>query len=106
MDVCKKLELNPLRFDRDIRVLSLKKNIFKNFHFFALQTKNAVNQRVFKIFPKFFSTWSVITPLFYMWFNIDTRGHKKAQKRQNIAVGPEDPPPGKYQDPKPRVTKG
>ena len=25
-----------------------------------------------------------------MWFNIDTRGHKKAQKRQNIAVGPED----------------
>ena len=31
-----------------------KKNIFKNFHLFALQTKNAVNQRVFKIFPKFF----------------------------------------------------
>ena len=28
-----------------------------------------------------------------MGFNIDTRGHKKAQKRQNIAVGPEDPPP-------------
>ena len=28
-----------------------------------------------------------------MWFNIDTRGHKKAQKRQNIAVGPEDPLP-------------
>ena len=28
-----------------------------------------------------------------MWFNIDTRGHKKAQKSQNIAVGPEDPPP-------------
>ena len=27
-----------------------------------------------------------------MGFNIDTRGHKKAQKRQNIAVGPEDPP--------------
>ena len=42
-----------------------------------------MNQRVFKIF----FTWSVITPLFYMWFNIDTRGHKKAQKRQNIAVG-------------------
>ena len=54
VDVCKKLELNPLRFDRDIRVLSQKKNIFKNFHLFALQTKNAVNQRVFKIFPKFF----------------------------------------------------
>ena len=27
-----------------------------------------------------------------MWFNIDTRGHKKAPKRQNKAVGPEDPP--------------
>ena len=22
------------------------------------------------------STWSIITPLFYMWFNIDTGGHK------------------------------
>ena len=34
VDVCKKLELNPLRFGRDIRVLSLKKNILKIFHFF------------------------------------------------------------------------
>ena len=43
--------------------LKWKKNIFKNFHFFDLQTKNAINQRVFKIFPNFFSsTWSVITP--------------------------------------------
>ena len=24
-----------------------------------------------------------------MWFNIDTRGHKKNPKSQNIAVGPE-----------------
>ena len=39
VDVCKKRELNPLRFDRDIRVLSQKKNIFKYFHFFDLQTK-------------------------------------------------------------------
>ena len=55
----------------------------------------------------FFPTWSVFTLLFYnMWVNIDTWGHKKAQKWQNIAVGPEDPPPGNYQDPKPRVTKG
>ena len=45
--------------------------------------------------PIFFSTWSVITPLFYMWFIIDTKGQKKAQKRQNISVGP-----------KPRLTKG
>ena len=41
-----------------------------------------------------------------MWFNIDTRVHKKGQKSQNKAVGPEDPSPGNYQDPKPRVTKG
>ena len=68
--------------------------------------KNAVNQWVFKIFPIFFPTWSVIIPLFYMWFNIDIRGNKKAQKSQNKAVGPEDPPLGKYQDPKPRMTKG
>ena len=64
VDVCKKLELNPLRFDRDIKILS-----------------------------------SIITHLFYMRFNIDTRGPKKAPKSQNIAVGI-------YQDPKPWVTKG
>ena len=29
-----------------------KKNILKIFHFFPLQTKNAVNQQFFKIFPK------------------------------------------------------
>ena len=28
-----------------------------------------------------------------MGFNIVTRGHKRAPKCQNIAVGPEDPPP-------------
>ena len=65
-----------------------KENNYKNFHLFALQTKNAVNQRVLKIFPKFSSTWSIITPLFYMWFNIDTRGHKKARKSQNIVSSP------------------
>ena len=27
-----------------------------------------------------------------MWVNIDTRGHSKAQKNQNITVGPEDRP--------------
>ena len=32
----KKIELNPLTFDQDIRVLSSKKNILKIFHFFAL----------------------------------------------------------------------
>ena len=106
MDVCKKLELNPLRFDRDIRVLS-KKKYFQNFSFFPAENEKRCKSAVFQDFSKKnFSIWSVITPLFYMWFNIDARGHKKAQKRQNIAVGPEDPPPGNYQDPKPRVTKG
>ena len=52
MDVCKKLELNSLRFDQDIRVSS-KKKYFQKFYLFALQTKNAVNQRVIKIFPIF-----------------------------------------------------
>ena len=72
VDVWKKLELNPLRFDQDIRVLSSKKNILKIFHFFALWTKNAVNQQIFKIFTKKNPTWSIITPLFDMWLNIDT----------------------------------
>ena len=43
-------------------------------------------------FVCFFSSWSVMSPIFYMGFNIVTRGHKKAPKCQNIAVGPEDPP--------------
>ena len=53
MDVCKKLELNPLRFDRDIRGLGSKKKI-KNFHFFAMRSENAVNQRIFNFFFKLF----------------------------------------------------
>ena len=73
-DVCRKLELNPLRFDWDMRTL-IKKNIFIIFNFFPLGTKNTVNQQVFKIFSKKLSTW---------WHLI----------------------PDKYQDPKPRCTKG
>ena len=65
-----------------------KKNIFKNFHLFALQTKNVVNQRGFKIFPKKFSTSSVITSFFYMWFNIDTMGHEKSQTSAKAQVFP------------------
>ena len=34
VDVCEKLELNLLRFDRDIRILSLKKKHSQNFSFF------------------------------------------------------------------------
>ena len=70
VDVCKKLELNPLRFDRDIRVLSSMKYNLKIFNFFALWTKNAVNQRIFKNFLiHFSSTWSTITPLFYNYLD-------------------------------------
>ena len=56
--------------------------------------------------PSVFSIWSVITPLVYIWVNIDTRWHTKSLKSQNIAVGPQDPPPRDYQDPIPQVTKG
>ena len=31
--------------------------------------------------------------ILYMWLNIVTMGHKKAPKSQNIAEGPEEPPP-------------
>ena len=41
-----------------------------------------------------------------MWINIDTRGHKKAQKWQNIAVGPEAPPPGELPGSKTPGDKG
>ena len=48
-DVCKKLEPKRLRFDRDIRVLSLEKIEPKFLKKFVCGQKNAVNQRVFKI---------------------------------------------------------
>ena len=54
LDVCKKQELNPLRFDQDIRVLSSKKIFSKFFIFSPCERKNSVNQRVFKILLKFF----------------------------------------------------
>ena len=31
--------------------------------------------------------------LFYIWINIDSRGHTKPPKSLNIAVGPQPPPP-------------
>ena len=75
MDVCKKLELNPLRFDRDIKVLSQKKNIFQHFSFVRpaneKRRKSAGFQDFFnfvqlgvrlKSILVFFPTWSVIAP--------------------------------------------
>ena len=40
---------------------------------------NTVNQDLFDLFI----TWAVITPLFYKWVNIDTRG-QITTKSQNI----------------------
>ena len=42
------------------------------------------------IFPDFviFPTRSVITPLVYIWVNIDPRGHAYIKKSKKIAVGP------------------
>ena len=71
----------------------MKKEIFSKIFIFPPANKKRYKSAGFQDFSDFFFTWSVITPLFCMWFNIDTRGHKKAQKRQNIGVGPEDPPP-------------
>ena len=52
MDVCKKLELNPLRFDRDIRVLSEKKN--QNFSFFQPANKKRRKSAGFQDFSDIF----------------------------------------------------
>ena len=108
-DVCKKLELKMLRSDREMRVLSSKneKSKFsKKLSIFPSTNEKHHKSSILTIFPKFSTTWSVITPLFYIWVNIDTRGHTKAPKSLNIAVGPQDPPPDFYQDPICRVTKG
>ena len=43
-DVCKKVELNMLRIDQDMRVLRLKKKQFPNFPFSPLLTKNTIHQ--------------------------------------------------------------
>ena len=67
----------------------MKKIYFQKFSFFRPANEK---RRKSAGIQDFFPTWSVITPLFYMWFSIDSRGHKKAPKSQNIAVGPEDPP--------------
>ena len=43
-----------LRFDRDMKVLSSKINIFKIFHFVLLRIKNIVDQRFQDFFQDFF----------------------------------------------------
>ena len=66
VDVCKKLELNLLRFDRDMRVLSSKINIFKIFHFVLLRIKNIVDQRFQDFFQDFFYMVSDYTLILYV----------------------------------------
>ena len=80
-NVLKKLELNLLRSDRDMRVLSSKNpksKVSQNFLF--IPSINKKHHKSVKIFQKFSSTWSDITPMFYIWVNVDTRGHTKAPK--------------------------
>ena len=49
-----KLELKRLRFDRDIRVLSLEKMFTKFPEKFSLRTKNVLTQQIFNILLIFF----------------------------------------------------
>ena len=103
----KKIELNMLRFDRDVRVLNLKKNICQIFHFPPLQTKNTVNQRVLQDFSKK-NLHGQNTPLFYTICRstLILGDIKKPPKKTNIAVGPEPLPLGNSQDQKRWVRKG
>ena len=66
-EVCKKkLELNTLRFDRDMKVLSLKKKHFQKILFIPTANerdrKSLSVQDFFDVFP----FMSVIAPFFYM----------------------------------------
>ena len=89
VDVCIKLELNPLRFDQDIRVLSSKFFIFS-----ALWTKKQRKSAGFKILLKFLFYMVNNYPLilYVVQSTLILRVIKKAPKSQNIAVGPENPP--------------
>ena len=62
MDVCKKLELNPLRFDRDIRVLSQKKNIFKKISFVRPANEKRRKSAGFQDFSEFFFLHGQLLP--------------------------------------------
>ena len=96
-DVCKKLELNMLRSDRDTRVLSSKNqnlNFLKNFRFFHLWIKNTINQQIFKIFPKFFfnmvSNYPLVLYMGQHWY----WGAYKSPNKPKYSCGSSGPPPG------------
>ena len=54
MDVCKTLEINPLRFDREIRVLSEKKKKFQNISFFRPANEKRRKSAGFQDFSEIF----------------------------------------------------
>ena len=96
-DVCKKLELNMLRSDRDTRVLSSKNqnlNFLKNFRFFHLWIKNTINQQIFKIFPNFFfnmvSNYPLVLYMGQHWY----WGAYKSPNKPKYSCGSSGPPPG------------
>ena len=80
VDVCKKLEFNPLRFDRDMRGLIKKKIISNFFHFLTRQTKSTVNLWVFKIFPISFFYMARNLQLILVITRIQNPGWKRGNK--------------------------
>ena len=67
-----------------------KKSKFSStFSIFRSANKKHRKLAKFQECSEFFSTWSVINPLFSVWVNFYTREHKKAPKSLNVAVGPQ-----------------
>ena len=92
-DVCKKLEPKRLRFDRDIRVLSLEKIATKFLKKFDSGQKKCRKSASFQDFVDFFCPMrSVITPLVYIWVYIDTRGCIKSPEKPKDSCGHLVPP--------------
>ena len=75
MDVCKKLEINAVRFS-----LRIEKTFSKYFIFSPVNEKRR-ELGSFQDFAKKNSTWLMITPLFLMWSYIDTRGQMKKKPK-------------------------
>ena len=98
MDVCKKLELNPLRFDRDIRVLSKKKIFSKKISFVRPANEKRRKSAGFRDFSEIFFLHGQLLPPYSICGLTMILESVKKQKNGKI--------PGKYQDPKTRVTKG
>ena len=80
MDVCKKLELNPLRFDRDIRVLS-KKKYFQKFSFVRPANEKRRKSAGFQDFSEiFFLHGQLLPPYSICGLTLILGGIKKPKK--------------------------